>query len=47
VLDAGSDTVATTVPIGPQPNGVAIAPDGHSGYVTNTGAGTVTAFKIG
>jgi YVTN family beta-propeller protein len=46
-LDTTSDSVATTVPVGPQPNGVAIAPDGRGGYVTNSGTGTVTAFKIG
>lgn len=34
------------IPVGTEPNGVALAPDGKNLYVANTVSGTVTAFRI-
>ncbi|MEU2915105.1 Ig-like domain repeat protein [Streptomyces massasporeus] len=36
-----------TIPVGDSPAGVAIAPLGRAGYVTNFGSGTVTALDTG
>ena len=37
VIDTSSNTVVTTVPVGTQPNGVAVTPDGTRAYVANGG----------
>jgi hypothetical protein len=35
------------VAAGQSPGGVAVSPDGHSDYVTNVGAGTVSQYDVG
>jgi len=37
VIDTSSNTVVSTVPVGSQPNGVAVTPDGTRAYVANGG----------
>jgi len=42
VIDTATNTVVATVPVGTNPEGVAITPDGTRAYVANNGSGTVS-----
>lgn len=42
VLDAAANALATTLPAGDDPNGVAVSPDGTRVYVTNFLSGNLT-----
>jgi YVTN family beta-propeller protein len=42
VIDTATDTVTATIPVGAQPYGLAVTPDGKTAYVSNQGASTVT-----
>ncbi|MDV6278648.1 YncE family protein, partial [Rhodococcus erythropolis] len=46
MIDTTSDTVTATVPVGADPYGVAITPDGTRVYVTNFLAATVSVISI-
>ncbi|HEX3494293.1 MAG TPA: hypothetical protein VHT48_02795, partial [Methylocella sp.] len=37
VIDTATNTMVATVPVGSQPVGVAVTPDGNRAYVTNQG----------
>ncbi|MDJ0107601.1 hypothetical protein QM646_14350, partial [Rhodococcus erythropolis] len=41
VVPASADTVTATVPVGTNPTGVAITPNGNHAYITNGGSDTV------
>jgi YVTN family beta-propeller protein len=40
------DLLVATVPVGDEPNGVALRPDGRRAYVANTVSGTVTVLDV-
>jgi YVTN family beta-propeller protein len=42
VIDTAGNTVVATIPVGDNPNGVAITPDGTRAYVTNLGTVVVS-----
>src|SRR6266852_4390768 len=44
VIDTATDTVIATIPVGLNPFGVAVSPDGSKVYVTNLSAGTVSVI---
>lgn len=44
MVDAATNTVATTIPVGRYPFGVAVSPDGSKVYVTNGGSATVSVI---
>ena len=46
VIDTASNTVVATIPVGVNPVGVAITPDGTRAYVTNEGSNTVSVIDI-
>jgi len=44
VIDTATNTVVATVPVGVNPYGVAIAPDGKRAYVANANSNTVSVI---
>ena len=44
VIDASTRTVTATVPVGKDPDGVAVDPGTHTVYVTNFGDDTVSVI---
>ena len=44
VIDAATNSVTATIPVGDQPLGVAVTPDGTRAYVTNTFSDTVSVI---
>jgi YVTN family beta-propeller protein len=44
VIDTATNTVVTTIPVGVNPEGVAITPDGTRAYVTNNTSNTVSVI---
>jgi YVTN family beta-propeller protein len=44
VIDTANNNVAATVPVGINPLGIAVTPDGTRAYVTNFGANTVSVI---
>ena len=44
VIDTTSNTVTATIPVGADPWGVAVTPDGSTVYVANDGDGTVSVI---
>ena len=44
VIDPATTTVTTTIPVGNNPFGVAVTPDGATTYVTNAGDNTVSVI---
>ena len=44
VIDAAANTVVATIPVGREPNGVAVTPDGERVYVSNFEADTVSVI---
>jgi YVTN family beta-propeller protein len=44
VIDTYTNTVLTTIPVGTNPAGVAVTPDGAFAYVANRGSGTVSVI---
>jgi len=44
VIDENTQAVVATIPVGEQPVGVAITPDGRLVYVANSGDGTISAI---
>ncbi|MGH8509815.1 MAG: calcium-binding protein [Gammaproteobacteria bacterium] len=44
VIDTASNTVTATVPVGTNPEGVAVTPDGGFVYVANTGSNNVSVI---
>jgi YVTN family beta-propeller protein len=44
VIDAGTNTVIATIPVGLSPNGIAVTPDGAFVYVANEGGTTVSVI---
>jgi YVTN family beta-propeller protein len=47
VVNAEVASVASTIPVGASPHGVAVAPDGTAVYVTNSGSGDVSVIDTG
>jgi DNA-binding beta-propeller fold protein YncE len=47
VIDTASNTVTATIPVGRRPAAVAISPDGHHAYVTNTDSSSVSVIDTG
>ncbi len=47
VIDTGSNTVTTSIPVGQGPSGVVLSPDGARAYVTNTTDGTISVIDTG
>lgn len=45
VVDGGSTTVTSTVPVGGTPSGVAVSPDGSRAYVTQSAGNTVAVLS--
>jgi YVTN family beta-propeller protein len=45
VINTSTNTVVKTVPVGREPEGVAITPNGSYAYVANVGSGTVSVIK--
>ncbi|MFD5430273.1 YncE family protein, partial [Streptomyces sp. NPDC127084] len=45
VIDTTNNTVLTTIPVGTQPFGVAISPDGARAYVTNLDSDNVSVIN--
>lgn len=45
VIDATTQTVVATVPVGSDPNDVAVTPDGKTVYVVNSGSNTLTVIS--
>ena len=41
-IDTATNTPGTAIPVGSDPFGIAITPDGKTAYVTNDGSDTVT-----
>ena len=44
-FSTATNTVGTPIPVGTNPGGVAITPDGETLYVANSGSGTVTPIN--
>src|SRR5665811_2105497 len=44
VIDAATNTVVATVPVGSAPNGIAVTPDGKHAYVANFDSNTVSVI---
>lgn len=44
VIDAATNKVTATVPVGNYPMGVAVSPDGTEAYVTNSWSSTVSVI---
>ena len=44
VIDTATNTVTATIPVGHEPFGVAVHPDGSTVYVTNSGDGTISVI---
>ena len=44
MIDAATNTVTATIPVGSEPYGVAVDPATHTVYVTNAGDGTVSVI---
>jgi YVTN family beta-propeller protein len=44
VIDTVTNTVVATIPVGTNPHGVAVSPDGSKVYVTNTNGYTVSVI---
>ena len=44
VVDTDTNTIVATIPVGINPLGVAITPDGTRVYVSNSGSGTVSVI---
>jgi YVTN family beta-propeller protein len=42
VIDTATNTVTATIPVGKQPSGIALSPDGSRVYVMNTGENTIS-----
>jgi DNA-binding beta-propeller fold protein YncE len=45
VIDTSSNAVTATIPVGTDPYGVAITPNGHHAYITNHGANYVSVIQ--
>jgi YVTN family beta-propeller protein len=45
-IDLETNAVGAPIPMGDQPHGIAIAPDGATAYVTNNASDTVTAIDV-
>jgi DNA-binding beta-propeller fold protein YncE len=46
VPSTASNTITATIPIGQDPQGVALAPDGRHAYITNSGSNSVSVIDI-
>ena len=46
VIDEATRTVTATVPVGADPDGVAVDPTSHTAYVANGGASTVSVISV-
>ncbi|RLU00049.1 MAG: YncE family protein [Ketobacter sp.] len=46
VMDTASNTIVETIPVGSEPNSLAISPDGSRVFVTNAAANTVTVLAV-
>ncbi len=46
VIDAGSGTITTTIPVGADPFDVAVSPDGSTALVANRGDNTISVIDI-
>jgi YVTN family beta-propeller protein len=44
VINTATNTVTATIPVGVEPHGVAVPPDGNRVYVTNAGSNSVSVF---
>jgi YVTN family beta-propeller protein len=44
VIDTATNTVIVTIPVGKQPSGIALSPDGSRVYVMNTGENTISVI---
>jgi YVTN family beta-propeller protein len=44
VIDTATNTVTATIPVGEEPRGAAVSPDGSTVYITNTVDGTVSVI---
>ena len=47
VVNTATNTVIATIPVGTNPSGVAVSPDGNYLYVTNRGSNTVSVIPVG
>src|ERR1700712_1816076 len=45
-IELATDTAGTPIPVGNNPEGIAITPDGKTAYVTIKGDGTVTPIDV-
>jgi YVTN family beta-propeller protein len=45
-IDLATDTAGTPIPVGSQPDAIAIAPDGDTAYVANGGSNTLTPIDL-
>ena len=45
VINTATNTVVATIPVGSQPIGAAVTPDGTRVYVTNTASNTVSVIN--
>jgi len=45
VIDAATNTVVATIPVGNEPFGVAVTPDGTQAYVVNLADNTVSVIR--
>ena len=44
VIDSATNKVVATVPVGSDPKGVAVNPDGHDAYVANNRSGAISVI---
>jgi DNA-binding beta-propeller fold protein YncE len=48
VIDTASNTVTATIPVGKQPGGIAVTPDGRHTYTSNNSeSGSVSVIDTG
>jgi len=45
-IDVATNTPGSPIPVGTNPRGIAVTPDGKIAYVTNQGSGTVTPINV-